>query len=444
MLNVDMPHDEIAERAVLGGLIADPSLFSVLRDYSLEKGDFYFPIHAELFEFLEELYMEKGEGWDDIVFFSEAEKRGKNWAKAFIYSLVEEASTGYLFKSACQRVKELSILRKAKDKALKLLQAQELEEVRLIYGGFEEIFTAKKEELIDVSRLASQVYEKIRANRERDTLVSGLATGYLDLDKAIDGLHQGHLVIVGARPGMGKSSFMLCLALHLAKKGYKTLIFSLEMSAQELGERMFSILSGVPLSSIRSGFLSEEDMAILTDTALQIIKLPIVINDAGSLSPMDIKLNIRDVKPNVVFVDYLQLVRYEKAYASRQEEVAYISRSLKAMAKDLNVCVVALSQLSRNVEHRADKRPTLADLRESGQIEQDADLVMFLHRPDYYKKEKNGDNKVELILAKNRHGPTGIVNLTFMPSTTAFLPHTGQNINTKEENDEFLDDELDF
>lgn len=444
MLNVDLPHDEIAERAVLGGLIADPSLFSIAREHSLEKGDFYFPIHAELFEFLEELYMEKGEGWDDIVFFSEAEKRGKNWAKAFIYSLVEEASTGYLFKSACQRVKELSILRKAKEKALKLLQAQDLEEVRQIYGGFEEIFTAKKEELIDVSRLASQVYERIRANRERDALVSGFSTGYLDLDKAIDGLHEGHLVIVGARPGMGKSSFMLCLALQLARQGYKTLIFSLEMSAQELGERMFSILSGVPLSSIRSGFLSDEDMDILTDTALQIRNLPIVINDAGSLSPMDIKLSIRDVKPHVVFVDYLQLVRYEKAYASRQEEVAYISRSLKAMAKDLNVCVVALSQLSRNVEHRADKRPTLADLRESGQIEQDADLVMFLHRPDYYKKEKNNDNKVELILAKNRHGPTGIVNLTFVPSTTAFLPYTGQTINTKEENDEFLDDELDF
>lgn len=444
MLNVDLPHDEIAERAVLGGLIADPSLFSISREQALERDDFYFPIHAELFEFLEELYMEKGENWDDIVFFSEAEKRGKNWVKAFIYSLVEEASTGYLFKTACQRVKELSILRRAKDKALKLLQAQDLEEVRLIYGGLEEIFTARKEELIDVSRLASQVYERIKANRERDTLVSGFSTGYLDLDKAIDGLHKGHLVIVGARPGMGKSSFMLCLALHLAKQGYKTLIFSLEMSAQELGERMFSIISGVPLSSIRSGFLSEEDMAILTDTALKIRQLPIVINDAGSLSPMDIKLNIRDVKPNVVFVDYLQLVRYEKAYASRQEEVAYISRSLKAMAKDLNVCVVALSQLSRNVEHRADKRPTLADLRESGQIEQDADLVMFLHRPDYYKKEKNNDNKVELVLAKNRHGPTGIINLTFTPSTTAFLPYTGQNINTKEENDEVLDDELDF
>lgn len=420
MLDIEMPFDELAERAILGGLITEPSLFKLAREYELSAKDFYLENHRALYLLLEELFLEKGSDWDDIVLFEKAQKKGIELQKAFVYALVEEASLGTLFEEALRRVKELSLLRQAKDMALKLLQAKSVEEIKQSTTHLEELFKLQTSSLKPAHELISELYDKLQQARKREKLISGIESGYMELDRLIDGFHKGHLIIIGARPGMGKSSFMLCLAHNFASKGHKVLIISLEMSSQELGERWLSMASSVPLANIRSGMLTEEDMQVITSHAIKLRTYPLWIQDAGMLTPMDIKLLVREIKPDIVFVDYLQLIRYEKPYATRQEEVAYISRFLKALAKDLNVCVVALAQLSRQVEQRSDKRPNLADLRESGQIEQDADLVMFLYRPDYYKKDGKKEGKAELIIAKNRHGPTGIVGLYFDSKTTGF------------------------
>jgi replicative DNA helicase len=241
------------------------------------------------------------------------------------------------------------------------------------------------------------------------------------------GFHPSDLVIVAARPGMGKSSFMLSMVLNLAfEEKVPLAIFSLEMSREQLVMRMLSMLSGVPLQNIRKGFISEEDWGKLLNAALELSSRDIYIDDNPTLSTTELRIKSRKLKKEkgveIIFVDYLQLLRPPHRRSSRQEEVAEISRNLKALAKELEVPVVALAQLSRQVEHRSDKRPQLADLRESGQIEQDADLIIFIHRPEYYKKNPSPEEEgiAEIIVAKQRQGPTGIVKLAFIKDTTMF------------------------
>jgi replicative DNA helicase len=232
---------------------------------------------------------------------------------------------------------------------------------------------------------------------------------------------------------MGKSSFMLSIVLHLALNEKVPLaIFSLETSKKQLALRMLSMFSGVPLQNMRQGFLSNEDWEKILRAASELSSKDIYIDDSPSLSTTELRIKSRKLKQEkgvkIIFVDYLQLLGVPYRRSSRQEEVAEISKSLKALAKELEVPVVALAQLSRQVEQRSDKRPQLADLRESGQIEQDADLIIFIHRPEVYKKHPPPEEEglAEIIVAKQRQGPTGIVRLAFNKDTTAFepLPYT--------------------
>jgi replicative DNA helicase len=269
--------------------------------------------------------------------------------------------------------------------------------------------------------------EIIEKRKNEEKVITGLPSGFIDLDMLTTGFHPSDLVIVAARPGMGKSSFMLSMVLNLAfEEKVPLAIFSLEMSKEQLVMRMLSMLSGVPLQNIRKGFISEEDWGKLLNAALELSSRDIYIDDNPTLSTTELRIKSRKLKKEkgveIIFVDYLQLLRPPHRRSSRQEEVAEISRNLKALAKELEVPVVALAQLSRQVEHRSDKRPQLADLRESGQIEQDADLIIFIHRPEYYKKNPSPEEEgiAEIIVAKQRQGPTGIVKLAFIKDTTMF------------------------
>jgi primary replicative DNA helicase (EC 3.6.1.-) len=302
-----------------------------------------------------------------------------------------------------------------------------------------------------MKEVSNEVLEIVEKRKNADRLITGLPSGFLDLDKLTAGFQPSDLVVIAARPGMGKSSFMLSMVLSLVfEEKLPVAIFSLEMSRVQLGMRMFSMRSGVPLQNIRQGFLSDEDWEKVLRAALELSSRDIYIDDSPNLSTTELRIKSRKLKNEknveIIFVDYLQLLKTPYRGATRQEEVAEISKSLKALAKELNIPVVALAQLSRQVEQRSDKRPQLADLRESGQIEQDADLIIFIHRPEVYRKNPPPEEEglAEIIVAKQRQGPTGLIKLAFDKDTTMFkpLPYAdGKNLEPYEEEEE---EDLDF
>lgn len=436
---------EMAERSVLGGMIVEPSLIGSALLKGLREEDFYFAEHGKLFGLLVFLYGERGEGWDDVVLLDYAERMGIEVSSGFVYELVEEASSGVLWEEAVRIVKEKSFLRKVQEVSLKLLQAGSKEEVfslieRLSGLGVE----GEHLSMSDLYSLAQQYADRLEVLRRSERLILGVGTGFLDLDMRTGGFQGKQLVVIGARPGVGKSSLMLSMAMHMAREK-RVGIFSLEMSTWELMERMVSMASGIPLKNIRFGHLSDGDWNMVISSLLTLRKLNLFIDETPNLTLQQIKAKTRFYELEVVFVDYLQLIKTDKRN-TRQEEVAQISMGLKALSKELDIPVIALAQLNRNSEHRADKRPQLSDLRESGQLEQDADIVLFLHRPDYYKKNaENQKGDAELIIAKNRNGPTGIVSIAFNPDTTLFSQTPQNHKNHREDPKEDTTDlDLDF
>jgi replicative DNA helicase len=455
------PNDELAERAVLGAIIADPDTMPLVLEH-LKEEDFYFERHKLLFSLLYRLWEDKGKDWDDIVLREYIEKKGlrDRIDMSFIYTLVEEAAGGALLEEAIRNVKEKAGLRKLMDLSLETLKGIKQEPD---LNGLLDFLNARLIEISEkqmvthywhIREVASEVIEIIEKHRKQEKLITGKATGFLDLDTLTTGFHPSDLIIIAARPGMGKSSFMLSTAINMSMvERVPVVIYSLEMSKEQLVMRALSMLSGVPLQNIRRGFINEDDRNRLMSAALDLSRCEIYIDDTPTLSTTDLRVKTRKLKKErgvqVVFIDYLQLVRPSTRRASRQEEVAEISRNLKALAKELSLPVVALAQLSRQVEHRSDKRPQLADLRESGQIEQDADLIIFIHRPEYYKKNPPPEEQgiAEIVVAKQRQGPTGIVKVAFIKETASFKPlrlTTGSIVESYEPEEEFSEEELDL
>jgi replicative DNA helicase len=287
-------------------------------------------------------------------------------------------------------------------------------------------------ELIHIREVITECLASIDRARQSDRLIRGLPTGFIDLDILTTGFYPGDLVVVAGRPGMGKSGFMLSMALNLAFwENVPVAIFSLETTKHQLMLRMLSMLSGVPLRNMRIGFVDDEAWSGIVKLSMELAEKPIYIDDSPRLSTVELRERSRKLREEkgieAIFVDYLQLLRGHFVRHTRQEEVAEISMELKALAKELEFPVMALSQLSRQVEQRRGKRPHLADLRESGQIEEVADEVIFIHRHSAYEHlpSPEGEGVAEVILAKNRQGPTGIVKLAFDKKTTAFRNYMG-------------------
>ncbi|MEM0369778.1 MAG: replicative DNA helicase [Pyrobaculum sp.] len=276
-----------------------------------------------------------------------------------------------------------------------------------------------------LSRTIDQI-EMIEQKRKAGLPVTGITTGYRELDQMLGGFHEGELVIIAARPSMGKTAFALNLAVEACKKGAAIAFFSLEMSLEQLMQRLLAVEALVPLHLIRNGLLSPEHWKRLNSAAERLFKTNFLLDDSSQLDTRALRSKLRRVKKDysvqVAFIDYLQLMNSTKMLENRQQEISEISRNLKLIARDLGVTIVALSQLSRAVEQREDKRPRLSDLRESGAIEQDADVVMFLYRDEYYKRENVGaPHEIEVIIAKQRNGPIGTVTMMFNPETTKFF-----------------------
>ena len=433
-INVKPPYDESAERSVLGTMLADPENIPTVLEY-LSEEDFYIEEHRLLFSIIVKLWQEYGSSWDDVVLRDYIRKHGLedrlpyNW----IVSIYEEAAPLSTLESACKIIKEKAGLRSLIDLSMSLIkdikESQDFNAV--IEKAQSKIFEISEKTTVThyyhIKEVAKEVVDMVENFRKTERLVTGLPTGFTELDLMTTGFHPSDLVVLAARPGMGKTSFMLSIVQHVALVEKKPVaIFSLEMSKEQLVMRMLSSMAEIPLHKLRSGYITDEEREKLLTAALEISKAEIYIDDSPSLTTTELRVKARKLKKEkgveFVTVDYLQMLRSPVRKSSRQEEVAEISRNLKALAKELSIPVLALAQLSRQVEQRSDKRPQLADLRESGQIEQDADIIIFLHRPEYYKKNPSPEEKgiAEIIVAKQRQGPTGIIKVAFIKDFAKF------------------------
>jgi replicative DNA helicase len=430
-----MPESLAAEAAVLGSMIVDPECISEVVEH-LETAAFYRLENQMMFDALIALYEKnRGEGLDAVLLRDELERRkqleqvgGVDYLAKIMDSVPSSANVMYYAKI----VKDKMLLREVIDAASAILddaygQSGETNETldeaeRRIFAVTDKNISGSAAAIKDLVSRSFELIEKREGSH-----VTGLATGYYELDDLTCGLQDGEMIIVAGRPSMGKTSLALNIAEHLGLEKIPVAVFSLEMGRQQLAERFLCSIGEVDSQKVRKGLLSTEHYERLRDACGELADAPIYIDDSASLTPLELRAKARRLKSQhdirCVIVDYLQLMHLGGRVESRQQEITTISRYLKALARELNVPVVVLSQLNRAPEGREGHRPRMSDLRESGSIEQDADVVMLLHREDYYhrgQKDYEPDNRADLIIAKQRNGPTDTVELVFREKFTRF------------------------
>jgi len=429
------PHSLEAEKAVLGGIFLSSEIFFSIVDL-LTPEDFYYPNHQIIFSVFLSL-SQQNTPIDILTVSAELEKRGKLeeiGGPPYLASLAESVASSANALYYAQIVKEKSLRRRLILAGTEIIakgfdEQNEIEEIidqseqaifNLAENSIQPVFVSSQE-------LATQVFEVLNRRMQEKELVTGVPTGYTLLDEMTSGFQPTDLIIVAGRPSMGKTAFALNFAMRAAVNAeVPVAIFSLEMSKEQLMTRMLCAWAKVNLKQVRTGFLKDVDFLRLTDAANALSQAPIYIDDTPSLTTLEVRARSRRLKAEkglgMVIIDYLQLMRASKRIESREQEISDISRSLKALAKELNVPVIALSQLNRKVEDRTDRRPKLADLRESGAIEQDADLILFLYRDEVYNKKEDNPKKgiAEIIIGKQRNGPVGKVELAYLSEFTAF------------------------
>ena len=432
------PQDIVAEKSLLGAIMIDenilPEIITIIR-----PADFYEERHRTIFEAMMNLY-DAHKPIDLLTLTNELKslkKLKEVGGAAYLTELsnfVPAASHAKAYAEIVEKNSTRRRLIKAGTEIANKAYSEDVNVDNLVGEAEQELFEVSdkivKSDYKALNELLGDAFERIEELHNNKGALRGLKTGFRDIDKKTAGLQRGDLVIVGARPAMGKTTFAQNLAYNIAsinKKG--VLFFSMEMASNEIIERMISDVSGVKNWGIRTGNLTDEEFAKIGDAMAEMAEIPIYIDDTSSMNIMELRNKARraahDHDIGIIIIDYLQLIAGSDRYkGQRVQEVTEISRGLKILARELDVPVVALAQLSRNVTGRENPRPILSDLRESGSIEQDADLVMLLHRPDYYKQ--NDDNYepthiTELIIAKHRHGEAGKVELYFHPELLRFM-----------------------
>ena len=430
-----LPHNIEAEQSVIGAMLLNKDAILTTSEI-ISGGDFYQSVYGIIFDTMIELYT-AGKPVDLITLqerLKEKEVPPEVSSLSYVKELLEVVPTSANVKYYAEIVAEKSMLRKL----IKLNESL----ANTCYAGTESLEAilenAEKSifdlvqnqgggEYVPIQTVVLNALDKIALASKTQGTVTGIPSGFLDLDYKTAGLQPSDLVLIAARPSMGKTAFVLNIAQHVAFQSNKAVaIFSLEMSKEQLVNRMFSLESQVDAQALRTGNLKEEEWAKLVEGANTIGRSRLIIDDTPSISISEMRSKCRKYKLelglDMIIIDYLQLMsgRVGGRSESRQQEISEISRSLKALARELNVPVLALSQLSRAVEQRPDHRPMLSDLRESGAIEQDADVVMFIYRDDYYNKDTELKNVAEIIIAKQRNGPIGTVNLAWLPNYTKF------------------------
>ena len=428
-----LPHSVEAEQSVIGSMLMDADAI-VTANEMLTPDDFYGKQYKILFECMIELY-QSGKPVDLVTLQDKLREKNVPQELAgleFARQLVDSVPTSANIKSYANIVKEKSMLRqiikvneeiasqcyRANDSVEDIMDDTEKKIFRLLQsrmGG----------DFVPISQVVIQALDKIELASKSSGSVTGLPTGFVDLDYKTSGMQPSDLVLIAARPSMGKTAFVLNVAEYMAfRKNITVAVFSLEMSKEQLVNRLLSLESRVNSQNIRTGNLDDNEWEQLIESADIIGNSHLIIDDTPGISISELRSKCRKFKLEhnlgIIIIDYLQLMTAGGRSESRQQEISEISRSLKALARELNVPVVALSQLSRAVEQRPDHRPMMSDLRESGAIEQDADVIMFLYRDDYYNKDTDRPNVAEVIIAKQRNGPIGTVELLWLPNYTKF------------------------
>ena len=427
-----MPHSLEGEQAVLGSMLIDPDCVKNVMD-RLRPGDFYLRQNREIFETIYTMFS-YARPIDGITVFGEMEKAGltDDNTRSYLAQLMEITPTSANVLEYADIVRDKALLRQVAQAAgeiTALVQEGLGEASEILEASEQKIYAIRRgrsaQEMVPLRQVLPDVLDRLGEMSEHENHLPGLSTGLSAIDNKITGLNKSDLILLAARPGMGKTSLALNVALNVAKGGKTVAVFSLEMSREQLTTRLLSSEALVENNRLRTGLLRETDWEKIAGAATVLNRLDIRIDDNPLLSVADMNAKCRRLEGlALVVVDYLQLMTSaggnSRGGENRQQVVSDMSRMLKIMAKELNVPVVCLSQLSRANEKRDDKRPQLSDLRESGAIEQDADIVMFLYRDDYYNEDSEKHNIAECIVAKNRHGETGKVELRWMPEYTQF------------------------
>lgn len=430
-----LPHSAEAEQAVVGAMLMNRDAITAASEL-ITGEDFYQTAYGMLFDSMVELF-QAGKPVDLITLQEHLKEKdvppeisNMEFAQELIAGVYTSANVRY-YAEIVQEKSTLRRLIKVNEEVANIcyMQNQPLTEVldKAEKGVFELVERGNVQQYTPIKQVVLNALDVIEKASKTTGSVTGIPTGFIDLDYKLSGLQRSDLVLVAARPSMGKTAFVLNIAQHIAfRQNLSVAIFSLEMSKEQLVNRLFSLESHVDAQLLRTGNLKDTDWEKLIEGAGRIGKSNLVIDDTSGISITEMRSKCRKYKLelglDVIIIDYLQLMSGSggKSNESRQQEISEISRSLKGLARELNVPVIALSQLSRAVEQRTDKRPMLSDLRESGAIEQDADVCMFIYREEYYIPDTEDKGIAEIIIAKQRNGPVGTVRLAWIPQYTRF------------------------
>lgn len=434
-----VPYSNEAEKSVLGGILLKQDVLEDIIEI-LRVNDFYKLSHQYIYEVMLESY-NQGVGIDPILIIDRLKKKNKYdemGGEAVLYEIIESVPTAANVTNYARIVKEKSVLR-----GLISVGSQIVE---LAHDGFEEVDTIldkaeslifkvsenkENKEIVTLRDLIQPELDRLEQVVKNKGVTTGISSGFKNFDQMTSGFHDSDLVIIAARPSMGKTAFVLNLALNAAVKQNKgVLVFSLEMSNSQIFQRLLAIESKIPLSKIRNGFIDDQEWGQLGIASGKLANSNVQLADVPNVTVLEIRAMSRRMKAagklDMILIDYLQLIKGVGRGDNRQQEISDISRSLKGIARELNVPVIALSQLSRAPEQRADRRPMLSDLRDSGAIEQDADMVVFLYRDDYYNEDSEAKGIAEIIIGKQRNGPVGTCKLTFLSEFTKFADYTNE------------------
>jgi replicative DNA helicase len=428
-----LPHNAEAERTVLGAVLVDNGAFNSAAEV-LTREDFYREAHRRIFDAMAAL-AERSQAIDLVTLKDELTRRAALEAvggAAYLAGLLDGLPRLVNVEQWSRIIKEKAVLRNLIHAGNRIVQScfeAEEDAAALLDQAEKSIFDIAERRIrqgfVGIREVVKESFRTIDQLSQSKELVTGIPTGFLDLDEKTSGLQKGDLIIVAARPAMGKTSLCLNIAQHASLRAGETVgVFSLEMSKEQLVLRLLCADSRVDAHRLRTGQLQEKDWARLAKAYADLSAARIFIDDSATLTPLEMRAKCRRLKAEhglgLVMVDYLQLVSGSGRVENRQQEIASISRSLKGLAKELSVPVIALSQLSRAPEARTDRRPQLSDLRESGALEQDADVVMFIYREEEYKPSEENKGIAEIIIGKQRNGPTGTIKLAFIKEFTRF------------------------
>ncbi len=428
------PNSQEAEKSVLGALMQDANAVTEALEL-LNSDDFYNPQHAAIFDAV--VYLNRHNSAVDIVTMdAELSRTGKLegvGGTEYLVELVRFVPTTVHLKHYINIVLEKSTLRKlisSSNEIIKNCYRQDMELQDILLHAEKSIFDIVmrrngSQSLVHIYEVMQLTYRKMEEIARNKGKIDGVPTGFTLLDNLLTGLHQGELVLVGARPSMGKTSFAINIATHAALKGFTTAIFSLEMPNEQIAMRVLCCEARVDMQKARNGTLNDEEWMKLARAIAPLSKAPFYMDDTASLTPTQLRSRCRRLMMetgglDLIVIDYLQLMTTDSRAENRQLEVSEISRRLKSIALELKVPILACAQLSRANMQRATKRPMLSDLRDSGSIEQDADIVMFLHRESYYEESSEETNIAEVIVAKQRNGPLGTIKLYWHDDYTLF------------------------